>query len=67
MSVQDIFASRRFGSFTESSFFTQDSWRLMNPQIVRLNFSYRFGKMDASLFKRKNTNMNMQGSDMMGG
>ncbi len=67
LSVQDIFASRQFGSYTESSFFTQDSWRLMNPQIVRLNFSYRFGKMDASLFKRKNTNMNMQGSDMMGG
>lgn len=67
LSVQDIFASRRFGSFTESSFFTQDSWRLSNPQLVRVNFSYRFGRMDMSLFNRKNNRMNNEGSDMMGG
>jgi ferric enterobactin receptor len=24
--------------------------------MLRLNFSYRFGKMDVSLFKRRNTN-----------
>jgi outer membrane receptor protein involved in Fe transport len=67
LSVQDIFASRRFGSFTESAFFTQDSWRIMNPQLVRVNFSYRFGKMDMTLFNRKNTRMNNEGGDMMGG
>lgn len=67
LSIQDIFASREFGSFSATDFFTQDSYRLRNPQQVRLNFSYRFGKMDVSLFSRKNNNMNSQGSDMMGG
>jgi outer membrane receptor protein involved in Fe transport len=67
LSVQDIFASRRFGSYTESSIFTQDSWRLSNPQLVRVNFSYRFGRMDMSLFNRKNNRMINEGGDMMGG
>lgn len=65
LSVQDIFRSRYFGSYTYSDFFTQDFNRIMNPQLVRLNFSYRFGKMDMSLFTRKNNRMNMQGTDMM--
>lgn len=65
LSVSDVFRSRQTGSFTESEFFIQDSWRLRNPQLVRLNFSYRFGKMDASLFKRKNTKIDNSGSEMM--
>lgn len=65
LSMQDIFRSRRTGAYTESDFFIQDNWRLRNPQLLRLNFSYRFGKMDASLFKRKNTNQNNEGMDMM--
>lgn len=65
LSISDIFRSRETGTFTESEFFIQDTWRLRNPQFVRLNFSYRFGKMDASLFKRKNTRMNTEGMDMM--
>lgn len=65
LSVQDVFASRKMGSYTTTDFFNQDVFRIMNPQLVRLNFSYRFGKMDTSLFTRKNNRMNMQGSDMM--
>ncbi|GAB4406631.1 MAG: outer membrane beta-barrel family protein [Bacteroidia bacterium] len=65
VSVQDIFRSRRTGSYTESAFFVQDTWSLRNPQLVRVNFSYRFGKPDMSLFRRKNNNFNMQGNDMM--
>ena len=65
LSVNDIFRSRRNGTFTESAVFIQDSWRTRDAQIFRLNFSYRFGKMDMSLFKRKNMKMNMQGNDMM--
>ncbi|MEM6805382.1 MAG: outer membrane beta-barrel protein, partial [Bacteroidota bacterium] len=65
VSIRDIFRSRRTGSYTESEFFIQDSWRIRNPQVVRVNFSYRFGKPDMSLFKRKNNNFNMNGSDMM--
>lgn len=65
LSIQDIFRSRQTGTHTESEYFIQDFWRIRNPQFVRLNFSYRFGKMDASLFKRKNMKMNTEGMDMM--
>ncbi len=50
----DIFRTRRFYSFSESANFTQTDWRRRDPQIVRVNFSYRFGKFDIGLFKRKN-------------
>ncbi|MCB0572663.1 MAG: outer membrane beta-barrel protein [Phaeodactylibacter sp.] len=65
LSVQDIFRSRRSGSYSSSDYFIQESWRIRDPQVARLNFSYRFGKMDTSLFKRKNTNMNTEGMDLM--
>jgi outer membrane receptor protein involved in Fe transport len=65
LNVSDVFRSRRTGSYAESLYFIQDSWRIRDPQTARLNFSYRFGKMDTSLFKRKNTNMNSEGMDMM--
>lgn len=65
LSFQDVFRSRIRGTYTESDFFIQETWGRRNPQFVRLNFSYRFGKMDASLFKRKNTNMSNEGMDMM--
>ncbi len=61
LSVQDVFASRKMGSYTLTDFFSQETYRIMNPQMVRLNFSYRFGKMDTSLFTRKNNRMNTQG------
>lgn len=63
LSVQDIFRSRRGGSHSESPFFVQDSWRRRDPQFVRLNFSWRFGKFDVALFKRKNTRVNTEGMD----
>lgn len=63
LSMQDVFRSRRNGSHTESAFFIQDTWRRRDPQLVRLNFSYRFGKFDVSLFKRKNTRVESEGMD----
>ncbi|MCC6463496.1 MAG: TonB-dependent receptor [Saprospiraceae bacterium] len=63
LAVQDIFRSRRSGSHSESIYFVQDSWRRRDPQFVRLNFSWRFGKFDASLFKRKNNKVNAEGMD----
>lgn len=65
LSVQDLFATRRFGSVVSDEFFSQSSSRLNAPRTLRLNFSYRFGKMDASLFSRKNNKLNSQGNDMM--
>jgi outer membrane receptor protein involved in Fe transport len=56
LSMNDVFRSRHSDQYSESDYFTQYYSRLRNPQMVRLNFTYRFGKMDVSLFKRKNMN-----------
>ncbi len=63
LSVQDIFRSRRTGAYSASSFFIQETWRRRDPQLVRLNFSYRFGKFDVSVFKRKNTRIETEGGE----
>lgn len=57
LSVNDIFRSRVQDQYTYSAYFTQDYSRIRDPQMVRLNLSYNFGKIDVSLFKRKNTNV----------
>ncbi|HUC81464.1 MAG TPA: TonB-dependent receptor [Flavisolibacter sp.] len=55
LNVNDIFRTRLFDQYTETQFSIQNSQRRRDPQVFRLNFNYRFGKMDVSLFKRKNT------------
>lgn len=66
LSMNDVFRTQLFQSYSESSFFTQTSQRRRDPQVLRLTFSYRFGKFDASLFKRKNTKADQSGGmDMM--
>ena len=55
LNINDIFRTRKYDAHTASVFFEQDVLRRRDPQIVRLNFNWRFGKMDVSLFKRKNT------------
>lgn len=55
LNVNDIFRTKLFDQHTETSFFIQDVQRRRDPQVFRLNFNYRFGKFDVSLFKRKNT------------
>ncbi len=55
LSFSDIFATRNYTTHYETDFFVQNSVRIRDPQFVRLNLSYKFGKFDASLFKRKNT------------
>ncbi|MES2332281.1 MAG: TonB-dependent receptor [Bacteroidota bacterium] len=68
LSVNDIFRSQVFKSYSESTYFTQTSERRRDQQILRLNFNYRFGKFDATLFKRKNTKADQNGGqDMIGG
>ncbi len=63
LSMSDIFRTRLSDVHSESATFIQDVIRRRDPQIVRLNFSWRFGKFDASLFKRKNNRQ----SDPSGG
>ncbi|WP_298732858.1 outer membrane beta-barrel protein [uncultured Chitinophaga sp.] len=62
LSVNDIFRTRRFDQYTESNFYTQFSHRIGDVPMFRLNFAYRFGQMDMSLFKRKNTKGEAEGA-----
>ncbi len=54
LSLSDIFRTRSFNQYSESEYFTQYYNRLRDPQMIRLTLAYRFGKIDALLFKRKN-------------
>jgi outer membrane receptor protein involved in Fe transport len=66
LSMNDIFRTQEFKTYSESIYFNQISSRRRDPQVLRLNFSYRFGKFDANLFKRKNTKADTGGGmDMM--
>ena len=59
VSMSDVFRTRWSDQFSQSAFFAQEYDRLKDPQLVRVVFAYRFGKMDLNLFKRKD--MNTQG------
>ncbi|OIR01165.1 TonB dependent receptor [mine drainage metagenome] len=66
LSMNDIFKIQTSKTYSESAYFTQNSERVRDQQVVRLNFSYRFGKFDLTLFKRKNTKADQNtGMDMM--
>ena len=69
LSISDIFRSLTSEQISSSPDFYQDYFRRNDPQMVRLNFTYRFGKMDVSLFKRqsKNANQGLQEGMQMGG
>jgi outer membrane receptor protein involved in Fe transport len=65
LNINDIFRTRRSDIHSESAFFTQDVVRRRDPQVMRLNFNWRFGKFDTNLFKRKNMK-NQDGGSMDG-
>jgi outer membrane receptor protein involved in Fe transport len=68
LSMNDVFRTQVFKSYSESTYFTQVNERRRDQQVLRLNFNYRFGKFDATLFKRKNTKADQGGgNEMMGG
>jgi len=56
LSMSDIFRNRESKMYSFSSIFHQEYDRLKDPQLFRVVFAYRFGKMDLNLFKRKDTN-----------
>ncbi len=60
LSVSDIFRTRVYDVYTSSAYFIQEAVRRRDPQFFRLQFNYRFGKFDLSLFKRKNTKGEME-------
>jgi outer membrane receptor for ferrienterochelin and colicin len=61
LSMNDVLKTKVYGSFSESAYFTQTNSRRRDWQVFRLNFNYRFGKIDVSHFKRKNTKSGMDG------
>jgi outer membrane receptor protein involved in Fe transport len=69
LNMNDIFRTKRSDIHSESTYFIQDVFRRRDAQILRLNFNWRFGKFDPSLFKRKNLkNQGDQGAmEGMGG
>ena len=70
LQMNDIFRTKLYATHSESQYFVQDNERRRDPQILRLNFNYRFGKIDVSLFKKKNIKGEMEsiqnGSQGMG-
>jgi len=63
-SMTDIFRNRWSNQYSQSQYFSQEYDRLKDPQLFRVVFAYRFGKMDLNLFKRKD--MNSQGPPSLG-
>jgi len=64
LNVNDIFRTKQYSAFTEQpGFFFQDIERRRDQRVFRLNFNYRFGKFDASLFKRRNNRVESEGMD----
>ena len=61
-SVNDIFRTRRYEQYSESTYYIQTNRRLNDVPQMRLTFSFRFGQMDMSLFKRKNMKSESEGS-----
>lgn len=69
LAMNDILRTNYSKSYSETDFMTQYQKRLNNPQVFRLTFSWRFGKLDTNLFKRKNNKEvdNGDGGGMIGG
>ncbi len=65
LQVNDIFRTQLSASHSESAYFIQDNERRRDPQVARLNFNWRFGKFDVSLFKRKNLKGEMENMQNM--
>ena len=60
LQISDIFRTRLNSNFSQSIYFIQESERRRDPQVLRLNFNWRFGKFDVSLLKRKNMKGEME-------
>jgi len=67
VSMNDFLRTQKYSTYSESQYFTQTSERRRDPQLLRFNLNYRFGKIDASLFKRKNTKASENDQDIIGG
>ncbi len=53
LSINDVFNTNRFGTVYDTPSFYQDAYSRRAVRSFRLNFSYKFGKSDFSLFKKR--------------
>ena len=66
LSMNDVLKTRKYhthslSNFSSTIFSVQDNYRTRDAQMLRLSFNWRFGKFDASLFKRKNLKAEQEG------
>lgn len=64
LSVNDILRTRGNTMVSFGEGFSQTYYLLTNPQIVKLNFAIRFGKMDMNMFKKNRNQNSMEGMQM---
>lgn len=68
LSVNDIFKTKVRDTYMYTDLFNQSYITRRDQQIFRLQFAWRFGKQDVTLFKRKNLKGEMEGlNEGMGG
>jgi hypothetical protein len=63
-SVNDVFKTRVNKTYSQSAYFTQTVSRVRDQQMFRINFTYRFGKFDVNLLRRKSTKGDEGGGGM---
>ena len=61
LTMNDIFRTKLRDTYTFDTYFNQRNISRRDPQVLRLQFSWRFGKQDINLFKRKNLKGEMEG------
>jgi iron complex outermembrane recepter protein len=67
LAVSDVLNSRSFGSYNDAPSYIQTQIRRRDQRYARLGVSFKFGKMDGSLFKKKqkkDPNQGNPGDDM---
>ncbi len=64
LSLSDVFNTRQFEMDQLDDAFSQHFLRKRESRVLRLTFSYRFGKFDTQLFKRRNNRSNGEGMQM---
>lgn len=64
VSMQDVLKTRINYTHSETRLFIQDTFSRRDWQLLRLQISWKFGKVDSSLFKRRNNRTNSEGMDM---
>jgi outer membrane receptor for ferrienterochelin and colicin len=62
-SAQDVLRTRVNIVHSTSPYFDQITYKRRDWQMFRFNISWKFGKMDSQLFKRKNMKMNEGGME----